>query len=338
MNLINDVQDVISKAQNHQYYDEAKESFVTLNCWSRTWRRMFACFGVESPIVHCMRCSLQFVQAEINQENSPHLGVSFNESIMTWNITLLNNKKNANLRSIALGIKRICREKQAFRQELALMTTKEQNPKNQEIEKLLKKIEQLESEKNINKIFHENELISFKNQITFLEQSIKRTENLLKESVIARKNLESLNKSSTTSTEENETPTIGPVTASLNVLLDNTFIYEMSLDSFDNLVKKIKSGESMGLGGLTILGKSYKVTFGKSDDCDSFPKNRLALWFQPLNPLPFDLSVSANDKNFIIVSFKDTTLDKPNSGICFTEDFEEMVREQNGLRITIKKL
>lgn len=120
MTIINNIHDVILKAQNYQYYDGIKENFVTLSHWSRIWRRIFACCGAESSIVHCMKRSLKFIKTEIEicQKNSfHHLGPDFNKSINTWDTASLNKIKNSKLRDIITDIQWIYKGKQASQKE-----------------------------------------------------------------------------------------------------------------------------------------------------------------------------------------------------------------------------
>lgn len=109
--LINNIKEIITKADHCQYYDTAKNGFVTLNYWSRALRRIFACCGADSSIIHCMKLSLKFVETEISQETpSIYFREGFNKSIIEWkNTTLLNDiRNNSELKSLAIKIHIIC--------------------------------------------------------------------------------------------------------------------------------------------------------------------------------------------------------------------------------------
>lgn len=210
MDIINNVQDIISKAKSHQYYDSAKEGFVTLSHWSGTWRRIFACFGVESSIVYCMKRSLKFVKNEIClKDSSSYLGPNF---IKDWNAAPLTNIKNVKLLSIALDIQNRCKVKQAINQEIVLqeqilklneanttlrrkvvqLNTEKQNVSNEEIGKLSKEIEQLRNEKGLLK--HQFEMDLQKSQ-----KDLEKTKvELQAKTKTSEKALISLNKLQTT--------------------------------------------------------------------------------------------------------------------------------------------
>lgn len=73
---LSDIQEIISRASNSQYYSGIEKEFVALSRWSKI-KDIFS-----SSFINCMKRSLKSVEIEISQD-STSLG-AFNQSIKRW--------------------------------------------------------------------------------------------------------------------------------------------------------------------------------------------------------------------------------------------------------------